>query len=540
LKNFLKILVPSCQLQLSLFLVTFFSILCGFLLSDFNFTLSGFFEQNKDFWLISFLPLQVALWLSLGFFTLGNLLQAFTKSDQNSTSELDFKQSSLIIILTWLLAIFTSSLTYLVFTYASGLDLGRHWLDIFADGFFESTSAFSTVGASTFRSSEVFSNSFSVWRLSTQWLGGMGIAYFTFTVWRGFSLTRDNLISSEMETTHILKFKNQNQAIQSGLNFLKAYTILTLVLFTLLLISGHWFRSTSYSHFKDNILDSFIYATSTIATGGFANYASSVQGLQNPTSEWIIAVFMLFSGINFSLWYTLFFNSKQRFKPFLKSLELKLFLGLTLFLTAFIFIDLQQHNFYSSPVDTLRYSFFNVATIISTTGLSNYDFSTWPSISKSLLLLVYFTGGSVGSTSGGVKLGRFIIFFKYTRIKISQFLKGCYQKIEFTYDGVFYQENTILIIILSILVYFLIFLVGGILIMGFSGADFTSSFNSCMAVLGNIGPTVVTGDINTGPSGNYADFSWFIKLFMAGLMLIGRLGITTFLVIFVNSNKTKI
>jgi trk system potassium uptake protein TrkH len=120
---------------------------------------------------------------------------------------------------------------------------------------------------------------------------------------------------------------------------------------------------------------------------------------------------MLFSGINFSLWYTLFFNSKQRFKPFLKSLELKFFLGLTLLLTAFIFIDLQQHNFYSSPVDTLRYSFFNVATIISTTGLSNYDFSTWPSISKSLLLLVYFTGGSVGSTSGGVKLGRFIMFF---------------------------------------------------------------------------------------------------------------------------------
>ncbi|MBL8031712.1 MAG: TrkH family potassium uptake protein, partial [Candidatus Doudnabacteria bacterium] len=211
----------------------------------------------------------------------------------------------------------------------------------------------------------------------------------------------------------------------------------------------YYFRTAPYPNWHDNAFDSVVHAMSVMGTGGFSNYDKSAGlpneatsthiiagGLQNTTSEWILAIFMGFAGMNFSLWYVVLFG-KKRWSIF-KNSELRWYWIVIIGTTLLIAYFLKIHHFYPTIEQTLRYAFFNVTTIISTTGLGNWDFVNWPVEAIGVLFVCFLVGGMVGSTAGGPKVARFIIAYKYLKQQIHNFVYGAEDN-TFTVDGTEYN-----------------------------------------------------------------------------------------------------
>jgi trk system potassium uptake protein TrkH len=303
----------------------------------------------------------------------------------------------------------------------------------------------------------------------------------------------------------------------------------------LLVLSWIFARITPYQTWYDIIFDAINYAFTTIATWGFAPYDTSVglstmhdgvlliQWLQNPLSEWIIAFFMMFSAINLWLWYEWIFL--KNWKIMFRNKELKVFLVWVLLLTWGIVYTWISHDTSLLFGDVLRWAFFSMTSIVSTTGLANYDFSLWPASAIWLLLVVYFTGSCVWSTSGGIKLLRLVVLAKYAFYQIKNLVNNePMHKIKI--DGVEYSVEAASIILLNIIMYFFFFIVGGILIMGVNpmitlldgtqiANNFTTAFGASIANLWNIGPIPSIDGVNLGPSGNYAVLNTSAKLILS-------------------------
>ncbi len=382
----------------------------------------------------------------------------------------------------------------------------------------------------------------------------MGIVYMTITFLRSLGINRSEVINAESEGPHIVHYDNEKEAVSSGRNFFKVYSILTIALIVLLIISGYWFRIIPYEVRYDAIFDAINYAFSTMGTGGFGTYDTSaglgaiqdgvylIKGLQNPISEWIIAFFMVFAGMNFGLWYELFFE--RNWKLVFRNKELQVFVGLVVALTIGIVRVWKIDGSTLAIADMFRWSFFSVSSIISTTGLANYDFSLWPASAIGLLLVVYFTGSCVWSTAGGVKVIRLIIFVKYAFLQIKNLVNNePFHKIKV--DGVEYSVEAASIILLNIIIYFFLFLLGGIVLMQVNPIitlldgtttpnNFTTSFAASIANLGNIGPTPTVDGVNLGPAGNYAPLNTAAKIVLSILMLLGRVGVLSLLMLFMD------
>lgn len=256
------------------------------------------------------------------------------------------------------------------------------------DSFFESVSGYTTTGASILPKIEVFPRSILMWRQTSHFLGGMGIAYLAVTLIKKFHSKGGDIINCESESPDLIEFKNNQESRESGIDFLKIYSIITGILIFLLLISGVVFRTRQYTVWYDNFFDAVALSFATIATGGFSPYSGSVGiesqsfegtiigGIQNPVSEWIIAVFMLISSANFGIFYSWFFLKK--WSVVRHNLEFKFYLFLVGLITFSIWTQLLFRQVYASPLTALRYAFFNVSSIISTTGFGKFDFTKWP------------------------------------------------------------------------------------------------------------------------------------------------------------------
>ena len=404
---------------------------------------------------------------------------------------------------------------------------------------------------------ETFPRGILMWRSTTHFLGGIGIAYLAVSLWKRFSTSRTEIINSEVEGPSMIEFHSEKDAMTSGKDFLKVYGLITLILATLLFISGLFFRDIPYEKWYDNVFDSINFSFSTMGTGGFATYDASagisiiengvktIGGLRNALDEWILGTFMLIAGGNFGLWYVLIFQ-KKKWQLVFHNTELRAYLGLVSFLVISIWAILVFHHVYPSVIDSLRYAFFNVATIISTTGLGNDDFTVWPAAASGILFIAYLVGGMVGSTAGGPKILRFVILFKYTLMKVKNFVFGKY-KTRVRVDQTTYSESNTGLVVVSILIYYIIFLLGAVLILVLSPEnhlydgtikpiDFITGITASIANLGNIGPVVAIGNINAGPAGNYFAFSEYAKIVMIILMFIGRVGVLTIMTLFVSNS----
>lgn len=542
----LGVLLPALQMQIAL--------AAGFL---FCLIVSLFYYVIQDPAYPTERPelLLTGLGLSLASFAIGTW--GSNKLFGQYEHKISLHKGAWIVVLVWLIAATISAIVFVMAGFpiparAEEFSLLRR----FIDGFYESISGFTTAGTSILPSVEVFPRGLLMWRSFTHWIGGIGIAIFAIMLWKQFAVSRSQVMNSEVEAPNFVDFDSENDVRTAAFDFLKIYTLLTAMLFFLLLISGHFFRLHPYEHWYQNVFDSINHSVSVMGTGGFGVYDASVGlpvqdadtkavrigGLEDPVSEWVIAIFMLIAGSNLTLWYVLLFQ--RNWKEFWGNMEFKVFLLYVFGVTGGIALSLWSSGTFQTIEETLRSAFFAVTTVVSTTGLATRDFTEWPAAAQGLLFSCYLIGGSIGSTAGGLKVGRFIILAKYMVMELKNMIFGRSQT-SFDVDGVRYDTHSAGIVMISMFLYYAVFLFGAILIMVVSPViilpdgitrplDFTSAITGTIANLGNIGPAIEIGNLNHGPTGNYYAYTVAGKFFMALFMLIGRLGILTVLMIFVS------
>lgn len=418
------------------------------------------------------------------------------------TKKLFIKEGFIIVGSAWILLSLFGALPFVI----------SREIPNYIDAFFETVSGFTTTGASILVDVEAMSESMLFWRSFTHWIGGMGILVFVLAV----------LPNSEGQNIYLLKAESTGPQVGKLVSKVRLtarilyiiYFALTAITFGLLLIDNNWFES-------------LLMAFGTAGTGGFGIYADSI-GSFSVYSQMVIAVFMMLFGINFNIYY-LFLIGKG--KMVFKNEELRWYLTIILTSTVLIATNLMVNMNQSIGV-AFKDSYFQVSSIMTTTGYSTVDFNEWPTFSKVILVVLMFVGGCAGSTGGGVKVSRFVIFFKSLGREIKKLLHPKSVS-HIKMDGEVLDDE----VVKGVNVYFgfiIVVLFLGTLLVSFDGLDFTSSFTGVVACLNNIGP----GLNLVGPMGNFDCFSSFSKVILSILMLVGRLEVYPILILFLPKTWT--
>lgn len=378
----------------------------------------------------------------------------------------------------------------------------------FVDALFETVSGFTTTGATLVNNVEALPKGILFWRSFTHWIGGMGILVFTVAflpVVGGFQMfkaespgpTADRFVPRIKDTAKILYI---------------TYITMTLVQIGLLVLGGM------------SLFESAAHTFGTVGTGGLSTRNASIGAYNSIYIHMVIGIFMTLSGINFSLYYALF---KRRWRDVIKDQELILYLGIILASTILIALNLKA-NLYENFGLALKDAFFQVSSIITTTGYATTDFDLWPAFSKAVLFLLMFVGGCAGSTAGGIKTIRILVLLKLIKREVQKiFHPRAIIPIRVGGEKVVSNE-TITGITSFFALYFFIFIVSTVLI-SLEGIDFESSITSVAATLGNIGP----GFGFIGPTRTFSGFSAWSKILFSILMLLGRLELFTMIALFV-------
>jgi len=423
----------------------------------------------------------------------------FNKFISHSTYKLKNRDGFLIVSLTWFLASLIGSMPF----YLSG------YIPNFADAFFESASGFSTTGASILTEIESLPRSILFWRSFTHWLGGMGIIVFITALIPAFGLSGQ--IVANAETTGPTKEKITAKYSDGAKGVYIIYIAMTVIETLLLKICGlSWF-------------DSLIHTFGTVGTGGLSSYNSSIAHFDNIFVEIIIALFMFLAAINFNLYYV---ARKRGIKEIINDEETRFYVGIVFIASIIIAVYNFIFNSFKDFGETVLNSFFQVISIITTTGYMTDDFDAWPTFSKMIIFCLFFVGGCASSTGGGIKCVRFLGALKLIK-------RGITHKIHpniispVTLNGKEMSNDTAIRITNFIFTYILLIAVGTIF-LSIDGADLMTNLSAATSCIGNIGP----GFNMVGPTMNYAFFSDFSKYVCSFLMITGRLELYTVLVLF--------
>ena len=376
----------------------------------------------------------------------------------------------------------------------------------FANAFFETVSGFTTTGATILTEIESLNRGILFWRSFTHWIGGMGVLVFMMAILP--SAGGQNMHLMRAEVPGPTKGKLVPKMRHTALILYGIYFALTVIEFIALLCC------------KMPIYDAAVNSLATAGTGGFSVLNSSIGGYGNPAAEWVIAVFMFLFGVNFNLY---FFILIGRVKEIFKNEEFRVYIGMCAVSTALIFINIL--NMAGSVGDQIRAAFFQVTSIVSTTGFTTVNYvSDWPEFSKTLLVLLTLIGGCAGSTAGGLKLSRVIIVFKGILCRIKKILRP--QSVNVVkIDGEAVPNDTVNSAMGYMSIYWLLIVVVT-LIVSLDGFDFATNSTAVLTCINNVGPGL--GEV----ASNFALFSDGIKVVFSFLMLIGRLEIMPMLIFF--------
>ena len=377
----------------------------------------------------------------------------------------------------------------------------------FADAFFEMVSGFTTTGSTILNDVEALSHGALFWRSFSHWVGGMGVLVFAMAVLPMTDGRAMHLMRAEVPgpTCGKLSSKLSDSAkILYGIYF--AMTALEVVF----LCAGGM-----------SLYESLIHAFGTAGTGGFSNRGLSIGVYQNPYFEWVIGIFMLLFGINFNLYY---FILMRHFREAFGSEELRAYLGIVLFSTVTIAANILSTV--GSVGEAVRTAFFQVSSIITTTGYATTDFNLWPTYSRILLLLLMFVGGCAGSTAGGLKMSRIIIFFKAARQDLNKMLHT-HAVTTIRFEGKPLDEKTLQGVHNYFNVYMLLIMLSTVLV-SLDGFDLTTTFTAVITCMNNVGP----GMEMVGPMANFSQFSDPVKYLLSFDMLAGRLELYPMLALF--------
>ena len=367
----------------------------------------------------------------------------------------------------------------------------------YVDAFFETVSGFTTTGASILENVEALSKSMLFWRSFTHWIGGMGVIVFVMALIPNISERSIHIMRAEMPGPVVDKIVPKIKNTAKILYLI--YIALTLSQTFFLLLGGL------------DLFESIVYSFATAGTGGFGLKGDSFAGY-SPYVQWVITAFMLIFGVNFNLYYLVLI---RRAKAAVRSTELWCYLGIVT-VAAFL-IALNINPSFGSVSDTIRHSFFQVASIITTTGFSTADFNLWPTFSKTVIILLMFVGGCAGSTAGGLKVSRVMIIIK-TVMREFRNLVHPRSVSAVRHEGKAVEDRTAYGVCVYFAIYMLCFM-AVFLLLSFDKFDIETNFTATVTTINNIGP--VLGSL--GPMSSLADFSAFSKIVLSFSMLLGRL-----------------
>ena len=383
----------------------------------------------------------------------------------------------------------------------------------FTDAFFESVSGFTTTGASIVNDIESLPKCMNMLRALTHWLGGMGIVALTVALLPILGVGGFQLIKAE--TTGPEKGKVTPKITTTAKALWIIYFVLTVLETILLMIFGM------------NFYEALCHSFSTLGTGGFSTRNESIKAFNSPGIDIVIMIFMFLAGINFSLYYHIF---KGKFREVRENSELKAYFFIVLIFTLLIALCILPD--YKNFAESLRYSAFNVLTIISTTGFANTDYTKWSTTAQFLLFILFFIGGCSGSTAGGIKVIRLVILGKKIKTDMKKMI---HPRGVFTIRINKHPANQDLHSSVStfIAVYFILVILTS-LAGCFFGLDIFTSLTGAMSMTGNVGPAF--GKL--GPVFNYSWIPSALKWIYSFSMLAGRLELFTIL-IFLSSDYWK-
>lgn len=381
------------------------------------------------------------------------------------------------------------------------------------DALFETVSGFTTTGSSILSDVEALPKCMLFWRSFTHWVGGMGVLVFMLTILPMSGGYHMNLMRAESPGPSVERFV---PTVKSTAKILYGIYICLSLLELLLLLVG-----------KMPMFDALTLTFGTAGTGGFGIKNDSI-GSYTTYQQTVITIFMILFGVNFNV-YFLFLLKKIR--QGLKNEELRAYLGIIL--GAILLITVNIAGKFGNPFLAFHHAAFQVGSIITTTGYSTVDFNTWPTFSKTVLVLLMFIGASAGSTGGGIKVSRIVILAKSVKKELKQYLHPhSISKIKM--DGKPVEHEVVRSINVFLIAYLLIYAVS-ILIVSLDNFDFTTTFTSVAATINNIGPGL---DL-VGPAANFGILSVPSKLVLIFDMLAGRLEIFPLLLLFVPDTWRK-
>lgn len=369
------------------------------------------------------------------------------------------------------------------------------------DSFFEASSGFTTTGASILKDVEILPHGILFWRSFTHWIGGMGVLVLTMAILPNLGAGAFQIMKAESpgpSPGKLVPKLKETAKILYGI-----YIVITAAEVILLVIAGM------------PVFDSLVNTFGSVGTGGFSIKNTSIGYYNNVFVDIIITVFMFMCGANFSLYYQAL---KGNIKEIFKDEEFRLYSCIVTMAIILIALNING-DYYESIWQSIRYSAFQVVSVITTTGYATANFDTWPTFSKLILFVLMFIGGCAGSTGGAIKNVRILLLFKIMKRDLLRILhpRAVYSV---RFGGKRVEERTLSEVLGFFFMYILIFTVA-VLVVSTEGKDIVTSLTSVAATLGNIGP----GLGMVGPMGNFSEFSHFTKFILSMCMIIGRLEI---------------
>jgi trk system potassium uptake protein TrkH len=415
----------------------------------------------------------------------------------SKSSEINAKEGLVIVVLSWILSCLFGMLPYIL--YGGEFSIINSW--------YESVSGYTTTGATILVDVESLPKGLLFWRASTHWLGGMGVVLFMLLILPSISASK---MLSKFEISSLSKDNFRFRAQQTVRVISTVYLGLTFLETLLLTFAG--------MDFFDAICHSF----ATIATGGFSTKNLSLAYYDSALIDSIVMVFMLLSGMHFGLLYS---ASLGKVRPLWKSPVIRYYLASIFVISLIITVTLKINGIEDDWLHAARHAFFQVISVGTTTGFASADSSIWPSFAILLMIFLTFQCACSGSTTGGIKVDRILIFYKAFKAQVKkQIHPNAVVPVKLG-DQVLDREmvtSASLFIVLYISIVFLV-----TLILAFLGVDLLDAFTASAANMGNVGPGFGT----VGSLGNYSQIPAMGKFVLSVQMLMGRVEIYSMLLI---------
>lgn len=428
----------------------------------------------------------------------GVMLKYWGRDAENRLSRRD---ACLLVSLIWVVYSLFATLPFLLGGY----------LHNFTDAYFEAMSGFTTTGASVIENVEALPHGILFWRSLTQWVGGLGIVFYTIALIPSVAGGSGTMRVFRAEATGPIRSKLTPKLSTNVRYIWFVYLFISLACFGCYMLFGmNWFEAMNY-------------AMSSAATGGFSIHNDPIAFFNSPALEYITVFFCFLSGINFTLLYMSVLRG--RVKTLFKDTEFQFYLCMLMACTAFIMVELIIHNHYEIE-HAFRAAIFQVVSFTTTTGLFNDNAALWPHVTWVVLALCMFFGACSGSTSGGLKAVRGVMLFKVMRNELMQRLHPN-AVLPLKINNINIPDRQRVSLLAFIAAYMLLFFLMVFVMIGL-GIDNSNAITICLSTLSNVGPTLGT---DIGPAMSWAQLPVIAKWLCTFMMLVGRLEIFTVLVV---------